>query len=300
MDFGMWPVITRGMDITGIEQAVLIQILAEAYHSRVYLKSLQKLTDDCKFSRSSVVRTLHSLEAKGLIRVNKHEGKKHTIDIIFSYSTHVTQTPVSEGHPCQPDIGPMSERHDTHVTVTSPLVLVDQRIDQRSDQRRIPGVPPDPLPAVEGIEIILDEPLSKKAKKKSYKFEQSHLSLALEWKAFTTEQMPHLEARVNIEAWADALRRIQASIKCTEELLKNVFDFVKQDEFWRKNALSPERLLDKSRNGLRKIDNVLNGMRNSPQAKRNALLNRLSEEAKQWNPESSTQQKSEKKLLTPW
>jgi hypothetical protein len=60
--------------------------------------------------------------------------------------------------------------------------------------------------------------------------------------------------------------------------LHGIFDFISQDEFWRKNAISPGGLLSKSyKNGLRKIDNILIAMNNDKAVKTRTIDNRLAE-----------------------
>ena len=66
---------------------------------------------------------------------------------------------------------------------------------------------------------------------------------------------------MTVEAFAQACRKVRDSANLTHEGLAQVFVFISGDDFWKQNALSPAGLLAKSKNGLRKIDNILARMK---------------------------------------
>jgi len=80
--------------------------------------------------------------------------------------------------------------------------------------------------------------------------------LAGRWLEFAKSRAPHLKFK--IEEFADGIEHVCRNTPITFDQLSAVFDFIRQDDFWQKNALSPRGLMKRSdRNGLRKIDNIL-------------------------------------------
>lgn len=90
--------------------------------------------------------------------------------------------------------------------------------------------------------------------------------LVSEWVKFTKE-FSKTKIEPNPEIYAKAVLDLEriAGVKC--EKLRDVLDFVKNDDFWRPNALSLPRLLNKSKNGLRKIENILQSMEKDTKGK---------------------------------
>lgn len=93
----------------------------------------------------------------------------------------------------------------------------------------------------------------------------SDLALAERWKAHALAVLPKLKADVG--KWAESIRLMREKDGLSEQEVAEVFDFVRQDDFWRPNAISPQSLRGRSKNGLRKIENVLVAMRkNKPRS----------------------------------
>jgi hypothetical protein len=86
-------------------------------------------------------------------------------------------------------------------------------------------------------------------------------ALALEWIEHAKKHQPWNEKRFKVEKYADGIRRIQNSIKVSDEHMTEMLRWIKQDQFWCDKAISPMSLLSKSKNGLRKLDNVLTAMK---------------------------------------
>jgi hypothetical protein len=77
------------------------------------------------------------------------------------------------------------------------------------------------------------------------------------------------------ENFAFAIAKLRRATNLNDDGVVKVLAFIKGDEFWRKNAVSPNGLLRKSdRNGQRKIDNIIVRMRTP--------INRAAESAMQW------------------
>lgn len=66
--------------------------------------------------------------------------------------------------------------------------------------------------------------------------------------------------------FAKAVYKIRKSTGLNDSGLTALLDFIKGDDFWNKNALSPSALFTKSKNGNRKLDNILLAMKSSNKA----------------------------------
>ena len=95
------------------------------------------------------------------------------------------------------------------------------------------------------------------------KYNEHDLQLATEWLQFSKELMPWKKAPASWipERWADDLAKVKRVTGINDNGLKGLFRFIKNDDFWCKNTLSPNTLLKKGSNGNRKIDNILLKMR---------------------------------------
>lgn len=103
---------------------------------------------------------------------------------------------------------------------------------------------------------------SKLRKKKSLPPPPSEADLAVgrEWLAFALHEMPWQAGRRGFsdESFAQAVAELRRATDLNPEGVAAVLAFVKADDFWRRNALSPAGLLKRSaKNGNRKIDNIL-------------------------------------------
>ena len=56
--------------------------------------------------------------------------------------------------------------------------------------------------------------------------------------------------------WANAIRLIREQDGLSEREVERLFEFVKDDPFWRQNAVSPIAIRGRSKNGLKKIENI--------------------------------------------
>jgi hypothetical protein len=83
------------------------------------------------------------------------------------------------------------------------------------------------------------------------------LLLASEWIAWNIQKWPWVEKRLKIEKVYDTLCTIRNTTDLSISGLRAVFDFIRNDDFWKDQVVNPTSLLTSSKNGLRKIDNVL-------------------------------------------
>jgi len=103
-------------------------------------------------------------------------------------------------------------------------------------------------PMIEAIKKLgLDEDLEK---------------LAEEWREFAIEKKPWMKDRSSIASFYVGLMKVQNAIKLNNQNmnvsgLREIFMFIRNDNFWKDQALSPNQLLTPSRNGVRKVDNIL-------------------------------------------
>lgn len=83
------------------------------------------------------------------------------------------------------------------------------------------------------------------------------MSTAINWHEWTLAKAPWLKENISPEKFYAGLLKISKSVSLNESGIENLFQFVKNDGFWKENAISPMSLLTVSKNGLRKIDNIL-------------------------------------------
>lgn len=80
------------------------------------------------------------------------------------------------------------------------------------------------------------------------------LSLADTWAEHALTLIPKL--KVDRVKWADAIRLLRTADGLTETELTQTFEWIKADDFWRQNAISPIAIRTRSKNGLKKIQNI--------------------------------------------
>lgn len=91
---------------------------------------------------------------------------------------------------------------------------------------------------------------------------ESDLAVASEWLEFSFQSMPWRRTAVTagwtVAAFAEAIAKVKRVTGLNDSGVAAIFEFIRGDDFWSKNALSPASLLKKSaRNDQRKIDNIL-------------------------------------------
>lgn len=112
------------------------------------------------------------------------------------------------------------------------------------------------------VEVVDQKP---KATPKPKPLSPHDIDLGNRWYRWSVEVMPSIKASpASFSEAIFATKRslaTQGRVDDLDGLLDALFAFVQKDAFWGKNALSPAGLLAKSKNGLRKVDNILVSMR---------------------------------------
>lgn len=113
---------------------------------------------------------------------------------------------------------------------------------------------------------LSDTPVKRKRKKATITIEnvsdektynESIMSTALKWHEWASKKMPWMKEKITAEKFYNELMKIQSTTDLNDNGIEALFEFIKTDEFWSQNAISPMNLISKSKNGLRKIDNIL-------------------------------------------
>lgn len=91
------------------------------------------------------------------------------------------------------------------------------------------------------------------------------LPVAEQWMEFamTSAFWKRSGSKWSVEGFALELEKVAKATDMNEFGISELLKFIQSDDFWREVAVSPEGLLRKSKNGLRKIDNILVKWRNS-------------------------------------
>lgn len=87
--------------------------------------------------------------------------------------------------------------------------------------------------------------------------------LGQRWAEYTKAEYPFLKPKP--DEYAQAIAKVRRTVGLNDEQLDYLFEFVQTDEFWKQNCQSPVGLLRKSKNGLRKIDNILSRIKSKVQ-----------------------------------
>lgn len=191
------------------------------------LTSVRELADSFRFDRSTVERRLQALEKDNMIvRKVRHRG---TIITICNY----------DKYQC---INDMRETDFSHTTSTTSATR--------------PATPSALNKEVKNIR--------NKEVKNIPSANADFLGIAKSWLEFAQKEMPwkKAEPKWSIEGFALELEKVSRLSGVTVSGLEEILEFIRKDEFWAKNAVSPFGLLKKSsKNDLRKIDNIITKMR---------------------------------------
>jgi hypothetical protein len=113
---------------------------------------------------------------------------------------------------------------------------------------------------------LVDTPVKRKRKKASItnekvsdekRYSDQIMSTAIKWHEWASKKMPWMKEKITAEKFYNELIKIQQTVDLNDSGIDALFEFIKNDEFWSQNAISPMNLNSKSKNGLRKIDNIL-------------------------------------------
>lgn len=111
------------------------------------------------------------------------------------------------------------------------------------------------------INLTLSEEGEKETRKEDKGSKKSDptppdLDLASRWLAFAKDGQPHVKS-FSVEKFAADIGKARRSIGYTDDEMVKIFEFIEKDEFWKNQAYSPGGLLKRSKNDLRKIDNII-------------------------------------------
>jgi len=92
---------------------------------------------------------------------------------------------------------------------------------------------------------------------------ETWLDLGRQWLKMATSDLPWLakNKKWTDESFGRELEKVGKAIGSTEQEMLTLLERLSKDEFWRKNAASPFGLLKRSKNGLRKVDNLIANLR---------------------------------------
>lgn len=122
-------------------------------------------------------------------------------------------------------------RHATRHAHVPPR-QTDRQTDRRVPRTPLPGGDPHPL----------------------------DFAFAEDWATYAKEVSPTVKP--DLAKWTHTVHLLKSRDGVTEEQLLLMLDFVRTDDFWRDKAASLEGLRSKSKNGLRKFENILAAMKN--------------------------------------
>jgi hypothetical protein len=130
-----------------------------------------------------------------------------------------------------------------------------------------------PVPALDNkiLNTHIFSSKHKKPKKSSaQQIDPSWLELGSKWLNFSSSIMPNGTSQYkdwNTESFAKQIRKVAEHLGRDAAFMELVLEFIRKDDFWRANAISPGTLMKISKNGMRKIDNITAKMTPPPAAK---------------------------------
>jgi Helix-turn-helix domain len=183
--------------------------------------SVSTICDDTRLSRSSVLRCLASLEKCGAIEVTRTKTDR-ALNMPNRY--RLTGAILCEG----------GVTHDTTPSQTS-SVTHDTTPSHPGSVTGDTGVVSPMTPRTRSIELDPTKPESK------LRFSSEDLALA----RFMFEAIRKLYEKAkepNFEKWANEVRLMREVDGRTLDEIRKLFTWANQDDFWRSNVLSPEKL----------------------------------------------------------
>ena len=100
----------------------------------------------------------------------------------------------------------------------------------------------------------------KPKKQAAVPIDPSWLELGAKWLEHSTSIIPNGTSQYpdwTPESFAKHIQKAAEHLGRNADFMAQVLDFIRQDEFWAGNAVSPGGLMRKSKNGLKKIDNIV-------------------------------------------
>lgn len=231
-------------------KVTLISILGETSCKNCdeILADLKYFSKICHISAKRVFGFFKVFESLGMIEIQAIDGllitPKKGVDDVTCASRARTATTL--GHVPYERTNERNERDETLYTVDDIEPDVIEPLDWESE-------PPE--------REVIKKPRSRKKPKPEPS--PSDLELAERWQKFALFEMPWRDGDSSwtVTAFAEAICEVRTTMNITSDGLSSVLDFIKRDDFWRQNAISPRGLLKKSKDGHRKIETILVRMR---------------------------------------
>ncbi len=217
---------------------------------------VRELSEVTSFGLATVHRKLILLEKLGM--VERKRTKWGSVITICNYLKYQDEENASGTQKVNPGErkgnarGTLGERERNHIGELENL----RKGEEEKEERDSPP-PGDPL-------TIIGEATKKKTKAKSDVTDPGIIAIAEEWFKHACEQeswRPQ-QGEWSVQGFARAIVEVSKATDLNYAGLRELMKFIKNNEFWRKNARGPCGLLKLSKqNGSRKIDNILIEMR---------------------------------------
>jgi hypothetical protein len=112
---------------------------------------------------------------------------------------------------------------------------------------------------LQGLKVAVKVNLKSKGKIEDYKnqFEEDVWQLAQDWFGWIQKQLPYRVKKLSAENFAEGIARIMKHTNLNIVGMREVFNFIRKDDFYKTLHLQPVGLLTTSKNGLTKIENIL-------------------------------------------
>ncbi len=107
------------------------------------------------------------------------------------------------------------------------------------------------------------------------------IATGAQWYAMALEETPWRQGKPDFtpERYAEGVAKLRRTMGMAPDGPSEILRFVRDDAFWRTNALSPAALLKKSKNGMKKVENIIVRMKTPAQRTDEGLMRWAREQA---------------------
>ena len=186
-----------------------------------------------------------------------------------------------EGNPAKlPHVDkPLTNQENQGVAESSHQNRTEQNNSEqnRTNQSSTEHTIPSENPAKKNLSLASAQAPSLKSKVPKFwavRITPEDQSLAEHWHVWSKERTP--KGKYDVEKFSEAICKIRVNHNYTIDHVNQIFDFIRNDDFWRNNAISPTSLLkpSKSEPEITKLEQVVRKLRAKPKSK----MERLEEE----------------------
>ena len=139
------------------------------------------------------------------------------------------------------EIPNLLEKRDNY---TTNLQAANNKLANRSRSRSRSRKEEKESPGLKSLCLPNAENEKQKNGKQKYKFEESDMELALFMRGKIKNFLPESK-EPNLESWANEFRLVREKDQRTHEDIKSLFSWANNNDFWRSNILTPEKLRKK-------------------------------------------------------